>query len=64
MGDFFAQELPVTLAQPMERLVHGVLSHPDFIGNLRLRRVAGLICEQGFQALEQGHVSDGSIFIT
>ena len=38
MGDFLAQQLPVTLTQPVERLLHRVLSHAQFLRSVYLRR--------------------------
>src|SRR6266496_5219118 len=48
----------------MERLLDRVLSHTQFIGNLRLRRTIRFVSEQRFQAFEQNHIASGPVLVS
>src|SRR5438874_10620405 len=41
VGNLFVQQLPIAMAQAVERLFHGVFGHSHFGGYLSLRRLAG-----------------------
>src|SRR6266516_227426 len=64
VSDFLAQELLVTLTQPAERLLHRVLTHTQFIGNLPLRWAVRFIHEQRFQPLKKDHIASRTILFT
>ena len=52
VGNFFVQQLPITVAQAVKRLFHGVFGHLHFGGNFSLRRLAGFAGQQFFQVIE------------
>ena len=60
VSDFLAQEHPITLAKPMKRLLHRVLCHAQFGGDISLCWLPAFADEEFLQLVEQRRVVHGS----
>src|SRR5437667_5506884 len=63
MGDFFAQEFPITLTESVECLVHSVLGHAQLTPNLNLRRAVRFIGERFLQPVKQLLLASSTILL-